>query len=251
VLVPLAVVGQPAAVRLCPPTTCVVSDFGGALAFVVGLGAFLLVPASSIRMPSTGPAADPRPLPVQVALALGAWAAFAVWLTALEGAWDEYTPQLLVAAVLAPAAGAIGWALVDRIRGVDATLGRALRLGLLAGAGGIVGPVADIATPWAPLLGLICGLAGALTHDSRGLARARPAVRGAVTAIVVGTIGLAASGIIGATLGFVFAARIDVLVTQLVAVVVVIALGVALSTPVTILAGLRAPSDRAGRSRPR
>jgi ammonium transporter, Amt family len=243
VLVPAALVGPQAAVRLCPPTTCVVSDFGGALALVVGLGAFLLVPASLIRMPDAADVA-PRPRGVRLALALGAWAAFAVWLAALEGAVDEYTPRLLLAAVLAPAAGAIGWLLVDRIRGIDATLGRALRLGLLAGAGGVIGPVADIATPWTPLLGLICGIAGALTHDARGLARSRPAVRGAVTAIVVGAIGLASTGIIGQALGFVFAARVDVLGTQLLAVIGTIALGVLLSAPVTVLAGLATPAGR-------
>ncbi|MBI5160137.1 MAG: hypothetical protein HY996_01775 [Micrococcales bacterium] len=238
IVVPLGVVGPPLVTRACAGA-CIVEDFGGVFPLVIGAGAFLVVP-SAVTIGRNRMRSGTGHRLRDVVIASAFWLAFAVWLTALEGDLDEYTAPLATAAVIGPALGAVGWVLADRIRGVQITARRALRLGLLAGMGGILSGVAAVTTPWMLLVGVVCGSVGALTHDSRGMRSSPPATRAAVAALVVGTIGALVPGILGTTLGFFFAARIDVILAQLGVAVGLSVVAIAVSIPVALLLRRRA-----------
>lgn len=233
VLVPFAVVGPPAVVAACPPEVCVVEDFGGALPLVVAAGAFLVVPSivtvgrNRLRSGTGSRWAD-------AACAAVLWVGFVVWLAAQEGAVDEYTLPIALAAAGAPATGALGWLLVDRARGVATTVRRSLRIGLLAGMAALLPCVVAVSIPWALAIGFLGGAVGALVHDSRALSSAAPGTRAAIAALAVGVIGMAAPGIVGDRLGFVYAARADVLLMQMLAVVAVATISVTVSIPVAM-----------------
>lgn len=244
VVVPFAIVAPPVFVTLCPPEACVVEDFGGGLAMVVSAGAFLVVPSVATLGRNQLRSGTGAGL-LDVAFAALIWAAFIVWLAALEGDVDEYTSGIALAAVVAPAAGAVGWLIVDKARGVDATVGRALRMGLLAGMGVILPGVVAVSLPWALIIGFLGGSVGALTHDAKGMATSAPGTRAAVAALVVGTLGMAAPGIVGARLGFIFAARADVLLTQFAAVAAVAIVAIGVSVPVAIVMRRRAEDEPA------
>lgn len=232
-VVPLGVVG-PSLVTAACSDACAAEDFGGAFPLVIGTGAFLLVPSAvTIGRNRMRSGTGDRLRDLLIASAF--WIAFVVWLAALEGNLDEYSPTLATAAVIGPALGALGWMFADRIRGVQITVRRALRMGLLAGMGGILSGVAAVATPWMLLIGVVCGSVGALVHDSRGMRSSPPTTRAAVAALVVGVIGVLAPGILGATLGFFFAARVDVILTQLAVAAAMAVVAIAASIPVALL----------------
>ena len=233
VVVPVGILAPPLITRQCSGA-CVLEDFAGGLPLVVGAGAFLVVPSGAplgrIRL-RAGTGSRGR----DVVIVAVFWVSFVLWLVALEGAIDDFTAPIAAAAVLAPAFGAVGWVLADRIRGVEITARRAVRLGLLAGMGGILPGVASVTTPWTIAIGLTCGVAGALVHDSTGLRTSPPAVRAAVSVLVVGTIGMLAPGVIGTNLGFAFAARFDVIVAQFGATLGMTVLGVVVSALATLI----------------
>ncbi|GAB3407273.1 hypothetical protein GCM10027515_23030 [Schumannella luteola] len=233
-IVPLAIVVPARVVAGCPPTSCVVEDFGGALPFVTAVGGFLLVPSvATIGRNRLRNGSGSRLVDLLAGLAVVPL--FAVWLAAAEGDIDEYTGGLIASGLAAPALGALGWLIVDRLRGVTATTGRALRMGAMAGMAIILPGAAAMTPPWLIGLGFIGGCVGALAHDARAIVSSPEGVRAAVTALTLGAVGMVAPGILGTAIGFVFAARTDVTGSQLVATLAVAAGATALSIPVALL----------------
>ncbi|TPW76196.1 ammonium transporter [Schumannella soli] len=234
VIVPLAIVVPARIVATCPPTSCVVEDFGGALPFVVAVGGFLLVPSvGTIGLNRLRNGSGSRLIDLVAGLAVVPL--FAVWLAAAEGDVDDYTNGLVISGLAAPALGALGWLTVDRLRGVRATTGRALRMGAMAGMAVILPGAAAMTPPWLIGLGFVGGCVGALAHDARAIVSAPEALRAAVTALTLGAVGMVAPGILGTAIGFVFAARTDVTGSQFVATLAVAAGATALSLPVAVL----------------
>ncbi|TPW70897.1 hypothetical protein [Schumannella sp. 10F1B-5-1] len=234
VLVPAALVVPGRVAATCPPTACVVEDFGGALAFVIATGGFLLVPSiATIGRNRLRSGSGSRAVDLVAGLAIVPL--FAVWLAAAEGDVDDYTVPLLITALLAPALGALGWLIVDRIRGVDATAGRALRLGVVAGIAVVLPGAAAMTPPYLIGLGLLGGVVGALAHDAKAIVSSPEGLRAAVAALTIGAVGMLAPGILGTSIGFVFAARTDVTGMQLVATLAVAVLAVTVSIPVAVV----------------
>lgn len=238
VVAPLAIVIPQVLAAGCPPQTCVVEDFGGGLPFAVGVGAFVLVPSAAV--PTLRRTPQPDRIGRSAPLVLVVWAAFVVWLSALELDVDPYTPRIALAAVIAPVAAAVGWAVTDRIRGLDASVARGLTLGTVAGMVGILPSVVSVDTPWAILVGAVAGITGALAHDARALRSSPSTARVAVAAVVVGVVGMIVPGVLGNDLGFVFAARVDVLGTQLLSAAGVAVAAIVVSIPAAVVLRRRA-----------
>lgn len=233
VVVPASIVVPQVLAASCPPESCVVEDFAGGLPFAVGVGAFVLVPSAAV--PTLRRAHESGRIGRSAALVLLVWAAFVVWLAALELDVDPYTPRIALVALLAPAVAAIGWVVTDRIRGLDASATRGLTLGTVAGMVGILPSVVSVDTPWAILVGALVGITGALAHDARALRASPPTARVAVAAVVVGVGGMIVPGVLGNDLGFVFAARVDVLGTQLLAAGGVAIVAILVSIPAAVV----------------
>ena len=101
----------------CAGTDCELEDFGGALPLLVSSSAFVLLawlPAGVIERADPDPQDNRRAMVALVVF----WAAFVVWLAQLEGAIDEFTPRIALAAVVVPVTSALVWLIVDRARNV-------------------------------------------------------------------------------------------------------------------------------------
>ncbi|TPW92325.1 hypothetical protein FJ656_35355, partial [Schumannella luteola] len=127
VVFPVCAVVPPLFFEMCGVSECRVEDFGGGLALLVSS-------ASSVLIAWRAPSAVAREGWVRFAVpVVGVWFAGALWLTALEGVVDEYTPRILLAAVVAPVGGAVAWVLVDLLRQAPRHPLRSAADGLLAG----------------------------------------------------------------------------------------------------------------------
>jgi hypothetical protein len=94
----------PLVFRMCGSIECRVEDFGGGLALLASAAASVLL-AWRTRTADAQHSWRGLALPAVVI-----WGAGAVWLASLEGVIDDYTPRILLAALLAPVGGAIAWA---------------------------------------------------------------------------------------------------------------------------------------------
>lgn len=212
--------------RGCSSPDCRVDDFGGALPLVVSGAAFVLLamlpsrdrvagssPPDDVTARGSGRRADPR----SILAVLAFWLAFAVWLASLEGAADEYVPRILLHVLVVPVAAALGWTLVDRLRGVHRPVTRSLLLGLLAGlVAAMPGPV-SVGLPWAPVAGALAGALGALVFArSTADPRTVPA-RWALSLLLTALVGLLAPAISGDQVGVIFTARFTGLASPLLA----------------------------------
>ncbi len=198
VVFPLATIVPLALTRGCTALDCRIDDFGGALPLVVSSAAFALL-APTAR--GSGRRPD-RPLfPAVLVL----WLAFAVWIASLEGALDAYIPRILVHALVVPAAAALGWVVVDRLRGVDRPVGRSLIFGLLAGIVAAMPGTVTVGMPWALITGALAGALGGLAFGSR--LRPPGPRRWALSLLVAALVGLLAPAISGDAAGAIFTAR--------------------------------------------
>lgn len=223
-----------------------IQDFGGALGLVVSAGAYVLV-LSAPRSDGDVIGAPLATARIRILGLLGFWVVFAVWLAALEGAVDEYTPRILLGAIVAPAAGGAGWLLVDRLRGADRPLRRSIRFGALAGAAAVLSSVVAVPLGAIPLVGFTAGAIAAIVHDARRLREARVAIRTGVTALAAAASGLLASAVIGDQAGFAANANTQTFTSQVLAFGAVVVWALMVGAIVRVIVRL---APRTSRSRP-
>lgn len=215
----------------CRFTGCGFEDFGGALPLFVSAAAYVVLAWA----PATGGAPPQVRGSEAIAGVLGFWIAFVVWLASLEAAVDEFIPRILFAAVVGPAAGALGWLLVDTLKATGRVVTRSLGYGFLAGIAATASGAVEVRFPWSLVVGALAGIIGALIHASRPLVAGGTAPRWGLTLLGATAVGFLAPPISGDTIGIVFSAQVGVLATPLMAFVGV-ALGAALiSAPVWVL----------------
>lgn len=222
----------------CRFSGCGFEDFGGALPLFVSAAAYVVLawtPPDAVA-------------PVQVggreaiAGVIGFWLAFALWLASLEAALDAYVPRIFLAGAVGPAAGALGWLLVDRLKATGRPVTRSLGFGFLAGIAATTSGAVIVSFPWSAVVGAFAGIVGALIHSSRPLAVGGLSSRWGLTLLGAAAVGFLAPPIWGDTVGVLFSAQVGVIATPLMAFLGV-ALGSALiSAPVWVL--LRARQAR-------
>ena len=230
----------------CTALECTIEDFGGALALLISSGALALLawlPAGVATVPER-PRSTWQAIGGPVSLL---WVGFIFWIAPLEGAIDEYVPRIIVAAVLAPIAGALAWLIVDLLRASGQHPGRSLAFGVLAGIVAIVPGAVTVSFPWSLAVGALAGCVAALVHGARGVAAAGVATRWAVTILAATAIGYFAPPVSGDTVGLLFSARIGGLLPPAAAFVAVALLSLLASAPLWILLRRHASRTKAGR----
>jgi Amt family ammonium transporter len=215
----------------CRFTGCGFEDFGGALPLFVSASAYVLLAWSP---PGAVPVSPVRGSEA-IAGVLGFWFAFAIWLTSLEAAPDAYIPRILLAGVVGPAAGALGWFLVDKAKAIGRPAIRSLGFGFFAGIAATASGAVIVSFPWSAVVGALAGIVAALIHASRPIAAGGTAPRWGLTLLGATAVGFLAPPISGDTVGILFSAQVGVLAPPLVAFFGV-AVGAALvSAPVWVL----------------
>ena len=211
--------------RMCGAPECRVEDFGGGLALLVSSAASVL-----LAWRAHAGAEDPRWIRFAAPVAV-LWVAAAVWLASLEGAVDAYTARILLAAVLAPLAGALAWLLVDLLRQAGRHPLRSLADGVVAGLVAIIPGAASVSFPWSLVVGALAGAAAALVFGATRIASAGRAGHWALVVLTATAIGYLAPAISGDTIGFVFSGRIAAFLPPLATFLAVAAFGVVTSAP--------------------
>lgn len=231
IVFPAATLLPPLLTAGCRLEGCGIVDFGGALPLFVSSSAYVLLAWSPLRA---------RAFPLvrgseAIAGILGFWVAFAVWLTSLEVALDPYVARILLAGVVGPAAGALGWLLVDTLKAIGRPVTRSLGFGFLAGIAATASGAVTVSFPWSAVVGALAGIAAAVIHAAKPLASAGVAPRWGLSLLGATAVGFLAPPISGDTVGILFSAQVGVLWTPIVAFFGV-ALGAALvSAPVWVL----------------
>jgi hypothetical protein len=215
----------------CRTTGCGFTDFGGALPLFASASAYVLL----ARNP-----ADTAPPPFvrgtdAIAAVLGFWVMFAIWLASLEADLDAYIPRILLAGVVGPVAGACGWLLVDRLKAVERSAVRSLGFGFLAGIAATASGAVIVSFPWTAVVAVLAGMAAALIHSSRALARGGVASRWGFTLLGATAMGFLAPPVWGDAVGILFSAEVGVLTTPLMAITSVAVGAVVVSAPVWLL----------------
>lgn len=230
----------------CLDSACRFEDFGGALPLFLAASAFVLL----AWVPPTGTARAEAVRGAPAAAAIVAfWGAFAIWLASLEGAVDEYIPRILLAAAVGPAAGALGWLLVDVLRGTGRSPLRSLGYGLFAGIAATASGAVTVSFPWNGVVGALAGIAAAGAYGARVMSGAGVATRWGVTMLVATAVGFLAPPFWGDTVGVLFTAQVAVLSAPLLAFVGVAVGALLLSVPAWVL--LRRRTDADHREAPR
>lgn len=231
------------ATAACAGTDCELEDFGGGLPLLVSSSAFVLLawlPAGVIER------ADPDPQDNRRAMLalLVFWAAFVVWLAHLEGAVDEFTPRIALAAVVGPATSALAWLLVDRARNVPRPVVRSLVLGLVAGIAATIPGAVAVEFPWNVAVGAIAGCFASLAYSGRASSAAGIASRWGFVLLVASAVGFLAPAISGDTVGILFSAHLDVLSVPVLSFLGVSLLSLVVSAPAWVLLRRHASRER-------
>lgn len=210
---------------------CGIVDFGGALPLFVSTSAYVLLawtPLRNVPAPQVGGTEA-------IAGILGFWISFAIWLASLEADIDAYVPRILLAGVVGPAAGAIGWLLVDVLKGTGRAYTRSLGYGFLAGIAATASGAVAVSFPWSALVGALAGIVGGVIHSAKPLTAAGLAPRWGLTLLGATAVGYLAPPISGDTVGILFSAQVGVLWAPLLAFVGVALGAAAVSAPVWVL----------------
>jgi hypothetical protein len=220
----------------CAGTPCALQDFGATLPLAIAPAAFVLL---APLVPRTRREELPE-LGAGASLLLGGvlWAAFVVWIAAMEGLVDAYTPVLLLAGAVGPAVGAVVWLIVDRLRRNARPAVRSLAFGALAGVVATMAGAATVRIPWSVAVALLAGLVSAVI--ARG--RARSAARAGWAVLAAALIGLLAPVISGESVGVLYTAQIEAVPVPLIAAGASIVFAVLVSLPVWV--GIRARARR-------
>jgi hypothetical protein len=227
----------------CAGTDCELEDFGGALPLLVSSSAFVLLawlPAGVIERADPDPHDNRRAM---VAL-LVFWAAYVVWLTQLEGAVDEFSPRIALAAVVVPVSSALVWLIVDRARNVSRPVIRSLVLGVVAGMAAALPGAVSVEFPWNVAVGAIAGCLASLAYSARASSTAGIATRWGFVLLVASGVGFLAPAISGDTVGILFSAHLDVLSVPVLSFLGVSLLSLVVSAPVWVLLRRHASRER-------
>ena len=227
----------------CAGTDCELEDFGGVLPLLVSSSAFVLLawlPAGVLERADPDPHDNRRAMLALLVL----WAAFVVWLVHLEGAIDEFTPRIALAAIVGPVASALAWLLVDRLRNVKRPVARSLVLGLVAGIAATIPGAVAVGFPWNLAVGAIAGCLASLAYSGRASSTAGIATRWGFVLLVASAVGFLAPAISGDTVGILFSAHLDVLSVPVLSFVGVSLLSLVVSAPVWILLRRHASRER-------
>jgi hypothetical protein len=227
----------------CLAPDCGFEDFGGALPLVVSSSAFVLLAwlPAGVRERSAVDRASSRRALLATALL---WLAMIVWLVHLEGTIDAYTPRIALAALVVPAASALGWLAVDRLRNVSRPVGRSLVLGLAVGLVVALPGAVSVGIPWSPIAGALAGAVGAVVYSVSDRDVAALAARWGATILAVIAVGFVAPAVSGDTVGLIFSARVAVLAVPVLVLLAVSAFSVAVSAPVWVLVRRHAARER-------
>lgn len=215
----------------CQYSGCEIIDFGGALPLFVSSAAYVLLAWSP---PDVGP------LPqvggnAAIAGVIGFWIAYALWLASMEADLDPYVPRILLAGAIGPAAGALGWLLVDKLKATGRPFTRSLGFGFLAGIAATASGAVTVSFPWSAVVGALAGIVAAVIHASKPLAAAGIAPRWGLSLLGATAMGFLAPPISGDTVGILFSAQVGVLWTPLLAFLGVAFGAVVVSAPVWVL----------------
>lgn len=243
VVFPVAALVPLALTTGCLAPDCGFEDFGGALPLVVSSAAFVVLawlPVGVHERAELDRASGRR----AVIAGLVLWIAVSVWLIHLEGAIDEFTARIALAAVVGPAGGAIGWLVVDLLRDTRRTTGRSLMLGLVAGMVAVLPSAVSVGMPWAPVVGVLAGGLASLVYSLPGSRPAGLAARWGMTILVAAAIGFLAPAVSGDTVGIIFTARAAVLIVPLAAFFGVATFAILVSAPVWVLVRRHAARER-------
>jgi hypothetical protein len=206
VVLPAAALGPLLATAGCAGTECELQDFGGALPLAVAPAAFALLAALPAARAVAVRAEHPSARDVVLGL-LALFVSYVLWLAAMEGDIDVYTPRLLLAAVVGPLCSAVAWLLVDRLRGTPRSVARSVVLGLLAGMVATLAGSATVVPPWSIAVALLAGAIGAGVETARHLRRLPLATRWGIVVLVAALLGLVAPVIIGDAVGVLLTAQ--------------------------------------------
>jgi ammonium transporter, Amt family len=231
VVLPLAAVVPLALTAGCAGTDCAVQDFGGGLPLAVSAAALLLTAGARVAPPQ-----------LRLVPALVIAVAAIVWLAAMEGAVDAYTPRLLLTGAIGAVAAAAAWTAVDALS--RRSVRSAPALGAMAGVVALLPGAAVLGWPWALVVGLVAGAAGAAVAGRRTPGRIAPA------ALVVALIGLAAPAIVGDEVGIIITADAVTLGVTLACAAGVVALGLLAGVVVRVAVRPRSAGRAARRPRP-
>ncbi len=215
----------------CDGPGCGFNDFAGALPLFASASAFVVLawrpagaPAAAVGAIGSGRA---------VAAVLAFWAAYVVWLASLEAAIDHYTLRILLAGVVGPLSGAVGWLLVDVGRGAMRAPAAGFASGLVAGMAAAASGAVTVSFPWSALVGGLAGAVAALAHA--GLVGGTAATRWGVAVLAATAVGFLAPPISGDTVGVLFSAQVSVLLAPLMAIVGVSVWSALASAPAWVL----------------
>jgi len=243
IVFPLAALVPLGLTAACAGTDCELEDFGGALPLLVSSSAFVLLawlPAGVTERADPDPQDNRRAMVALLVL----WAAFVVWLAQLEGAVDEFTPRIALAAVVVPFASALVWLIVDRARNVARPVNRSLVLGLVAGMAAAVPGAVSVEFPWNVAVGAIAGCLASLAYSGRASSTAGVATRWGFVLLVASAVGFLAPAISGDTVGILFSAHLDVLSVPVLSFLGVSVLSLVVSAPVWVLLRRHASRER-------
>jgi hypothetical protein len=227
----------------CAGTDCELEDFGGGLPLLVSSSAFVVfawLPAGVIERADPDPHDNRRAMLALLVL----WLAFVVWLVQMEGAIDDYTPRIALAAVVGPASSAVTWLLVDRLRNVARPLLRSLVLGLVAGIAATFPGAVTVGFPWNIVVGALAGCLASLAYSGRASSAAGVATRWGFVLLVASAVGFLAPAISGDTVGILFSAQLDVLSVPAVSFIGVALLSLVVSGPAWVLLRRHASRER-------
>jgi Amt family ammonium transporter len=231
IVFPAATLIPPLATAGCRFDGCGIVDFGGALPLFVSASAYVLLAWSPLR---ARPAALVRGMEA-IAGILGFWIAFAVWLASLEAAFDPYLVRILLAGVVGPVAGALGWLLVDTLKATGRPVTRSLGFGFLAGIAATASGAVTVSFPWSAVVGALAGVVAGIIHAAKPLATAGIAPRWGLSLLGATAVGFLAPPISGDTVGILFSAQVGALWTPIIAFFGVAVGAAAVSAPVWVL----------------
>lgn len=243
VVFPVAFLVPLLATRDCLAPECGFEDFGGGLPLVVASSAYLLLAWLPAGVHERAEPSRPSSRRVVAAVAL-LWLATIAWLTHLEGMLDAYTPRIVLAAVIAPIASALGWLTVDRLRNVGRPGARSVLLGLAVGMVVALPGAVSVGIPWSPIVGLLAGAVAALVFSVTERDIAGLAARWGMTVLAAVAVGFVAPAISGDVVGLIFSARAAVLTAPVLVLVAVSTFTVAVSAPVWVQVRRHATRDR-------
>ena len=225
----------------CAGADCQLEDFGGALPLLVSSSAFVTLAWLPAGVTGRADVETHSPRRVTGAL-LVLWLAVILWLVPLEGAIDQFTPLIVIAAVVGPVAGALGWLVTDRARSVAHSMPRSAVLGMIAGIAAMMPGVVTVTFPWSLAVGALAGALGSLAYSSRASVSAGVATRWGLVVLVAAAVGFLAPAISGNGVGILFSAQLDVLAVPVMSFAGVTVGAVVLSAPAWVL--LRRNADR-------